>query len=357
MGDEYRIDSHKLMFHPERVAKWLSGEVIYPVYMELSPSGDCNHRCTFCALDYVGYQKRFLETALLKTRLSELGQLGVRSIMLGGEGEPLLHSDIMEIILHTKASGIDTAITTNGFFLTPELAEKTLDSISWIKVSLNAGTADTYAKVHGTKAADFERVFENLAAAVAFQKQGIGRDCAIGAQMILLPENAGEAETLAERAREAGLRYLVIKPYSQHHKSRTRRYEKIDYSSLMALKERLARFNGEGFQVIVRTHTMEKMQRKERGYERCLALPFWSYIDSAGNVWGCSAYLGDDEFRYGNIYEHTFREIWEGERRKQHLHRVESDLDPSGCRINCRMDEVNFYLWELTHPSAHVNFI
>jgi radical SAM protein with 4Fe4S-binding SPASM domain len=99
------------------------------------------------------------------------------------------------------------------------------------------------------------------------------------------------------------------------------------------------------------------MQRTERGYGRCLALPFWSYIDAGGGVWGCSSYLGDERFLYGNIHEETFERIWEGERRRESLAFVASALDPDGCRMNCRMDEINLYLWQLTHPDGHANFI
>lgn len=57
MGDKIRMDSHKLIYHPEQVAKWLRGENIYPIEVEISPSGACNHRCVFCAVDYVGYHQ------------------------------------------------------------------------------------------------------------------------------------------------------------------------------------------------------------------------------------------------------------------------------------------------------------
>lgn len=356
MEDEFRIDSHKLVFHPAAVARWLAGEEIYPIYMEISPSGACNHRCTFCALDYMEYRPRFLDTSILKERLTEMGRLGVKSVMYGGEGEPLLHRDIADIILHTRKSGIDVAVTTNGVLLTRELAERVVGSVSWIKVSLNAGTPETYAAIHKTRPEDFRRVFDNLAGVVGVIGK-TGAPCTVGAQMILLPENAAEAERLAELAKGAGLRYLVVKPYSQHHKSVTRAYEGLDYTSSLDLMERLSRFNDEGFSVVFRANTMKKMQRRTRGYERCQALPFWSYIDAEGNVWGCSAYLGDEEFRYGNIHEKSFQEIWLGERRRRSMEMVCSDLDPSGCRMNCRMDEINLYLWELTHPSPHVNFI
>lgn len=354
--DEFRIDGHKLIFHPREVAKWLAGEEIYPIYLEISPSGACNHRCTFCALDYMEYKPRFLDAPVLKERLAEMGRLGVKSVMYGGEGEPFLHREIGDIIVHTKNSGIDVGITTNGVLLSKALAEKIIGSVAWIKVSLNAGTPETYAKVHRTKSDDFHRVINNLSEAVRIGGE-TGSHCTIGAQMILLPENAGEVETLAETAKGIGLKYVVVKPYSQHLKSHTRAYRDFDYTSFYHLKNRLSRFNDESFSVVFREKTMKKIKRRQRGYERCLALPFWSYIDSAGNVWGCSAYLGDEEFRYGSIYENTFQDIWLGERRKQCMKMVCSDLDPEGCRMNCRMDEINLYLWELTHPSAHANFI
>lgn len=356
MADEFRIDSHKLIFHPRRVAGWQAGEDVYPLYAEISPSGACNHRCTFCALDYMEYQARFLRTDVLKERLTELGKLGLRSVMYGGEGEPFLHKDIGDIIVHTKRSGIDVGITTNGVLLSTKLAEQILGSTSWIKVSLNAGCAETYSKVHRTKAADFDKVFENLAEALRI-RQETGATCTLGVQTLLLPENANEVELLAAKARDTGLRYVVVKPYSQHLKSRTETYKDVDYSAFMHLKDKLGRFNSSTFSVIFREQTMKKMKRTVRGYERCLALPFWSYIDSGGNVWGCSAYLGDDRFRYGNINEQTFEQIWKGELRRKNLALVAQQLDPEECRMNCRMDEINLYLWELSHPKDHVNFI
>ncbi|MBI5971566.1 MAG: SPASM domain-containing protein, partial [Deltaproteobacteria bacterium] len=92
-------------------------------------------------------------------------------------------------------------------------------------------------------------------------------------------------------------------------------------------------------------------------YDKCLALPFWTYIDAGGGVWGCSAYLGDERFLFGGIYEKTFEDIWQGEKRKKVMEYVAKELSTGECRQNCRMDEVNRYLWELKNPSTHVNFI
>jgi len=354
--DKYRLDSHKLMFHPHRVAQWLDSETVYPLYMEISPSGACNHRCTFCAKDYRGYLPRFLNTRILLERLEELSSLGLKSVMYAGEGEPLLHQDIAEIIRHSAAVGIDAALTTNGVLLGQELAEKTVPHLSWIKVSIDAGTAAGYAAIHQADPADFERVFFNLATVAGLIKSN-NWSCTLGVQALLLPENADQMEELAARTRDSGASYLVIKPYSHHHTSQTSRYVGVDYSPYLDLPERLERFNNADFSVIFRLNTFKKLQHDERGFDRCLALPFWSYLDSNGDVWGCSSYLGDERFRYGSICEESFQSIWAGDRRRRSLEFVAEELNPKECRVNCRMDDINRYLWELSHPNGHLNFI
>jgi hypothetical protein len=67
--------------------------------------------------------------------------------------------------------------------------------------------------------------------------------------------------------------------------------------------------------------------------------------------------LSDDKFCYGNIYNNSFEEIWEGDKRKESYEYIQNELDINNCRVNCRMDDINRYLWSLKNPNAHVNFI
>jgi len=354
--DKYKIDSHKLMYHVPRVNDWLKGENVYPIYMEVSPSGACNHRCLYCGLDFMGYKPNYLKSEILKDRLSELGNLGLKSIMYAGEGEPFLHPDMVSIIEHTKESVIDVALTTNGVLLKKEIVERALINTEWIKVSINGGTRETYAEVHQSKPDDFDKVIENLSFAAKIKKDK-GYKCVLGMQLVLLPENRHEVVSLANLAREIGMDYVVIKPYSQHPQSKTNRYSAIKYSDLVCPSEELDEINSDNFSVVFRNNAIKKWDHKLRSYQSCLALPFWSYIDSFGNVWGCSVYLGDKRFCYGNIYKNSFKEIWKGEKRKKSLQWVENELDTNQCRVNCRMDEANRYLWELKNPPEHVNFV
>ena len=85
MTDRFNIDSHKLIFHPKELPngrkRRTNGEKaksVYPIYVEVSPVGACNHRCTFCAVDYIGYKSNRLSTSVIAERLPEMGQLGVK---------------------------------------------------------------------------------------------------------------------------------------------------------------------------------------------------------------------------------------------------------------------------------------
>ena len=276
--------------------------------------------------------------------------------MYAGEGEPFLHKDFCEMVKTTKAAGIDVAITTNGVLMTPVKVDQVIPDCSWIKISFNAGTAPTYASIHQTGEDDFNKVIKNLRHAVKL-KRGNGYKCTLGLQMILLPENFKEAEGLAEIGKDVGVDYLVIKPYSQHPLSKTRKYGEIKYSELMKLEKKLEKYSTGNYSVIFRTSSMKKWDKGSKSYCKCRALPFWSYVDSDGNVWGCSMFLGDERFHYGNIKTTTFKEIWEGEKRRSSLDFVANELNTTECRINCRMDTVNEYLEELKNPLPHVNFI
>lgn len=354
MNDDWRIDGEKLSLHPARVAQWMEADTwekakhVYPIYWEITTSAACNHRCTFCSVDAIGYPADLLDANMLAARMAEAGKLGVKSVMFAGTGEPLLHKRISDITRCGVASGLDVAFTTNGVLLNKL---EPVNLCTWIKISLNAGTQETYAKVHKTKESDWDKVWDGIRGAV--KRKG---NCTIGVQAVVLPENVYEMRDLASLCVDAGVDYLVLKPYSQGTFSITHQYEGTDYAAMRSYLSGVKDYDTKTFKVVYRAQAMnEEIDRKHR-YPKCLATPnFWVYCTGDGRVFTCSAHLMDDSFCIGNINTQTFQEIWEGPERKRQWEQMKT-FDISRCRLNCRMNLQNRYLHSLTH-TPHATFI
>ena len=396
VNNEYAlIDSHKLAYHPEWVRRWhaaqgswSAAQTVYPLYVEISPAGQCNHRCPWCGVDYIGYKNRILDEraiaelfSQMTSRRSRSGEEwnGVKSVMFAGEGEPTLHPRLAEIVFAAKIFKIDVSLTTNGTGMTKKFTDKALPHITWIKISLDAATAQTHAINHhaskeqfgqvsrypasriviGTELVDkfggeFDRIVANISYACEQNKKS-GARCMIGAQLLMNPTNIHEVIEFAVLMKQIGCDYCVIKPYSQHFSSINKQediFGEFRYKDWQSLEREVSRLSAPGFNVVFRSKTMENYEDPDRHYTVCQATPMaWGYVMATGEFVSCSAFLpqdegvGDQRFVLGNIKTQTFQEIWEGERRKSNWEFVNNGLDIMECRKNCRMDAVNRFLW------------
>ena len=60
---------------------------------------------------------------------------------------------------------------------------------------------------------------------------------------------------------------------------------------------------------------------------------------------------------FGNLADGSFSDLLNHPNRLKKLKEWSESGEIGDCHVACRMDAVNAYLWELRHPSAHVNFI
>ena len=353
MSDQIRMDSHKLMFHPERVYKWQKGEMIYPIEMEIGLSGACNHRCIFCAVDYMDYKPQMMDSNVLIHNLKIMAEKGLKSIIYAGEGEPLVNKDAGEIFNKTKEYGIDTAMSTNGALFSKDLATECMASLSWIRFSIAGATDKTYEAIHQCKKGDLQRVLKNMEDAVAL-KRDRKLHITLGAQLLLLPENKKEVVLLAKIMREIGFDYFTVKPFSQHPQSKVKL--SVDYSESEAIGAELAEYQTEAFKIYFRSKSIENLQM-EKSYDKCQGIHFMTYMDAAGDVFPCIVFMGNKDFIYGNINQQDFTSIWDSDRAKEIRKMFNKEFIQKNCRKTCRLDEINKYLHELEHPGKHVNFI
>jgi radical SAM protein with 4Fe4S-binding SPASM domain len=129
----------------------------------------------------------------------------------------------------------------------------------------------------------------------------------------------------------------------------------IDYEKFNKLGEKLNDFSTQDFKVIFRESRIERVSKKQ-DYDKCYGLPFFAIINEKGNVEPCFLYYDKPEFSYGNIYENKFSEIWNSDKRKNVLAKL-NGIRVEGCKKGCRLDTINSYLHRLKNPQPHDNFI
>jgi radical SAM protein with 4Fe4S-binding SPASM domain len=260
-----------------------------------------------------------------------------------------------EVVKFAKSNGIDVAITTNGVMLTEKISDEILEHLSWIKISLDAGTKESHSKIHGCSKDDFQKIIDNLTYAVKLRKKK-NYKCTIGTQLLILEENVDEIEILAKILKGIGVDYLVLKPYSQHPDSiNEKSFDLSKYDDyLVRLSEK---YSDSSFKLTYRQATGNEIQSGKIKYDVCYGIDFFAIIDAHGNIVPCHIFHEKDKFYYGNINEDLFSSIWKSDKRKKIVESIRKK-GCSECRIGCRMNFANKYLFDLKEDKiTHVNFI
>lgn len=348
------LDSHKINYHPLQIADYFRGELKAPIYVEISPTGICNHKCLFCHYNYLGHEGKFVKGKMLEL-IKELATLGVKSVVFAGNGEPTLHVDTMEAIVLAKSLGMDVALSTNGALLKEEHFELLAQNLTWIRFSFNAGGEENYAYVHQTKNEDFKKVIENIQK-LKSTKTRLNAPITIGAQFVLIPENQAYALEHAKRLKALGVDYFSIKHFYDHSHNEfgiDQNFLRDDFLKL--LTEEAAALSDESFSFIVRS---TQNLKSERSYTICHGLEFIVFIDENGDVYSCFSHQYDKKTVLGNIFTNTFGEVWKSAQKKAAINYINDCIDKNSCQPNCRHHQINNYLWEIAHPTIpHVNFI
>lgn len=349
--NDLQLNGTKIMHHVRALQAWRQGDNPYPIQVEISPTNRCNHKCVFCAYDHIPRAKpRYLDMAQLERALKELWGLGTKALFYSGEGEPLLHKGLPDIVEKAAGLGFSQALNTNGVLMRGQRLERILPALDWIRISVNAATPDVYKSVHRCHPSDHNRVLANIAAMADLSaRQGL--PVTIGVQMVYMGQPTDGLYEMVHQLREVGAAYFSLKRFNQHPLIPLR-----DFTVPVEQFQALSNLATKNFQVTLRSNI--DIDTAKRRYTHCYGMDFYAEIISNGEVYSCGPHLQNPVFCYGNIADSTFRELWSPENRAA-LHRRIHALGPLDdiCMPHCRIHAINNFLWSLRHPPSHVNFI
>jgi radical SAM protein with 4Fe4S-binding SPASM domain len=361
MTDKFLMDGHKLYWHLDRVTAWQRGERIAPLHIDVGLSKGCNIKCAYCFGAMQG--NTFTEGATsyfprepLLRYLQDAGAVGVRSMAFIGEAEPLLNPHAYEAIVCGKKSGVDIALGTNGtLFDTGRAGEEALENLSWLRFNISAADDASYRRIHQSEL--FAAVKEKIRTCTAYKRRR-GLSVTIGLQMVLIPENVDQVVPLARLGRELGVDYLVVKQCADTVDNTLGVYNRLgEYDRFAEILAEAEALGTPDYSVIIKWRQVTN--RGLRTYSHCLGVPFLLYSSGDGRLYPCGMFFNhrEEEFQMGDLKEQSFREILESGHYWQIVQKVQEIDARNECYTNCRTNMINEFLWRLSHPPDHVNFI
>ncbi|MBX7245153.1 MAG: radical SAM protein [Candidatus Sumerlaeaceae bacterium] len=349
--DVKQFSSDKILKHLDRVNEWLAGGNPFPITVEMDMTNVCSHKCPECVVNYFREDNADrLPRALAERIITELAEGGVRGLIFTGGGDPLCHRDTPDMMALAASKGIDVALITNGSLLTEPIMEVALRHCMWIRVSLDCITPATFKLMHGLPEEDFRKVIANIKT-LAAMKRHLGSRATVGVGFLTCAATENEMVEAARQAKDWGVDYLQYRPLQIH---RGGKFE-YDWFEVEDLINQAVQYSGDGYEVLYSKHKYESIKRQDYGrdYPECLGHQFASTIAADGKVYICCHTRGYEKYCLGNLHEHSFHEIWNGEERRKAIGRI----DFKDCIPLCRDNTFNQILWKIKQPREHENFL
>lgn len=165
--------------------------------IRLETNKSCNLRCRYC---YARSGKDLTKAAdfnILKRIISEAKELGIKSVVVIGGGEPTLYSEFRELITYIDSLGIVPVIFSNTVLMTEELAKFLYEHNASVMGKLDSLKPETQDYLAGRKGAfqDIKKGLENLLKA-GFSEPAEPGKLRLGVSFVSNKMNLGEIEDI-----------------------------------------------------------------------------------------------------------------------------------------------------------------
>lgn len=299
-----RYSGLKPFLFPERVAAIRDGTVAPPVHVQLILSDLCNQNCHFCCFRDESSPElrgmfaegenhnpnRMLPFDKVIEILDDCAEMGVKGIELTGGGEPTIHKQFSKVVEAINARGLKWGLITNG------VRPQDLSTAEWVRVSLDAATAETYAAVRQVEPEHFARSLETI------------KTWETNVSFVVTPQNWREILDAAVLAKSLGAQSFRVRPQDD------RGIELFSGEMVDAIRAAEAPVRAlavPGFDVDYRFDTeFDSMQQGGQDYDRCSYQFFKTWIGADQNLYRCCILAYAPRGLIGSIKGRRFKDVW-----------------------------------------------
>lgn len=271
-----------------------------PVSISFEPTTSCNLRCPECpsGLREFTRPRGMLKKDFFTQTIDDIYK-DILYLIFYFQGEPYLNKNFLEMVSYASSKGLYTATSTNGHFLTDEMAKKTVESgLDRLIISLDGTTQEVYEQYR--REGNIDKVIEGARNIVKWKKELKSKTPFVFFQFLVVRPNEHQIEDVKKLGEDVGVDEVRFKTAQIYD------YEN-DPNQLIPKNEKFSRYqkNKEGKQVA-----------KNKLQNHCWKLWQANVITWDGMVVPC-CFDKDATHRLGDLKNQSFKEIWKNDKYRQ----------------------------------------
>ena len=329
------------------------GQTRAPVIIEFDPTTNCNYSCPECISSRL-LNKGEISGKHVAELIISFAEIGVRGIIFIGGGEPLAHTSMPLPITQAHQLGLQVGLSSNGILI-HKFLENLAQSLSWLRVSVDAGTSKVYNLIRPSGITNvFKKVLSNIESYARVKK---GR---LGYSFLLVQRHRNNIEPLTnfseiyeagKIAKNSGCDYFEVKPMvdQEHHLVPLNIHQK---ERIIAQLEKSKQLQDDNFHVFLpgsinHILTSQQIPDQPKAYHTCHVLQFRTLYTPTG-IYPCPYKRGFSECKIGEI-DQTIKDYWNSQDRLDAQNRIDPSVD---CSFHCVRHETNVLLNSLIDANS-----
>jgi MoaA/NifB/PqqE/SkfB family radical SAM enzyme len=333
-----------------------SAAILPPINIRIKPTNICNHNCWYCAYRVDSLQlgqdmdpQDSIPRDKMLEMVADFGEMGVRAVTFSGGGDPFCYPYLLETVEGLASHGIRFASLTNGSRLQGPVADFFADHGTWLRISMDGWSDESYAAARGCETGEFSRILDNM---MSFKKRG--GPCYLGVNIVVDNRNCHHLYELISRLHDLGIDSVKASPCMVSNRGDENTH--YHQSHVETVKEQLSRaraiLGGNDFEIFDGFATELHSFAKE--YHWCPYLQIAPVIGADLNVYSCpdKAYNCKDGL-LGSLSGMRFKELWNESKERFFA------LDPARvCQHHCLADARNRQIIEYLDADVdHLVFV